>query len=158
MKTTFSLEHSLPYHFDVIYASLLDFKKFGEIHPFMSEVKVLNDNYPDYIEYVIVEEFYFLGFIKNHPAYTAKVTEVEKGKHIRYTSPVKKNIFLVIDIRFSTDKNQTIRVREDFVITANKVMGLIFANILKKAHLQFFKNLRSFLHTSVEDFNTSYHG
>lgn len=153
-KTIFTLEHTLPNHFDIVYASLFDFKKFGDIHPFMTEVKLLDEK-PEYKEYSIVEEVYFFGFIKNNPTYNAKVMELEKGKHIRYTSPVKKNIFLVVDIFFSKDKNQNLIVTETFEVTANKAIGLIFANILKKAHLQFFNNLRAFLQTSVEDLKTT---
>ncbi|PBQ33429.1 hypothetical protein CNR22_17130 [Sphingobacteriaceae bacterium] len=152
-KTIFTLEHTLPDHFDLVYASLFDFKKFGEIHPFMTEVKLLDEK-PEYREYKIVEEIYFFGFIKNNPTYTAKVIEIEKGKHIRYTSPVKKNIFLTVDIRFSKDKTKNLIVTENFEVTANRLIGMVFANILKKAHLQFFKNLKVFLHTSIEDIKT----
>jgi len=152
-KIQFNLQHSLPDHLEMIYTSILDFKSFGEIHPFMKEVTLLNDNHSEYKEYKVVEEIYFLGLIKNHPTYTVQVLELEKNKHIRYTSPVKKFIFLSVDIRFSKNKNGSLLVTETFEITSNKIVGMVFAGILKKAHLQFFKNLRSLLHTAIEDIN-----
>ena len=149
--TQFSLQHTLPNQFDLVYTTLLDFKKFGEVHPVITKVTVIKENLPDYIEYSIEEEIYLLGFIKNQPKYTAKVMEVEKNKHIRYTSPVKSFIFLTVDITFSAAKNGSLLVTESFEIKTNKLMGLIFKNILSKAHLQFFKNLKKVLHNSVED-------
>lgn len=149
--TKFTLQHTLPDQLDIIYPALLDFKKFGEIHPYMKEVKLIKDNLPEFTEYSIVEEVYFLGFIKNNPTYTAKVFEVEKNKRIRYTSPVKKSIFLTIDISFSSNKNGTLLVTEEFEIGCNKLMGLVFKNILVKAHLKFFQNLKELLQKNREE-------
>ena len=149
--TQFRLTHSLPNQFDLVYASLLDFKKFGEVHPVITKVTILKENLPEYVEYSMEEEIYLLGFIKNRPKYTTKVTEVEKNKHIRYTSPVKSFIFLTVDVTFSVDKTGFLQVTESFEIKSNKLMGLLFKNILTKAHLQFFKNLKKVLHNSVED-------
>jgi len=139
---------------EIVYNALLDFKKFGDIHPFMTEVKIVHENLPEYVEYCIVEEVYFLGFIKNRPRYNAKVMELEKNKHIRYTSQVKKNIYLVIDLNFSENKNGSLMITENFEITSNKLMGRVFVGILKKAHLKFFENLKQFLHNSVEELHT----
>ncbi|WP_317896737.1 SRPBCC family protein [Aurantibacillus circumpalustris] len=149
--TQFTLQHHLPNQFDLVYSTLLDFKKFGEVHPVITNVTIIKENLPDYIEYSIEEEIYLLGFIKNRPKYTAKVIEVEKHKHIRYTSPVKSFIFLTIDLTLTTGKNGLLQVTETFEIKSNKVMGLVFKNILSKAHLQFFKNLKKVLDNSVED-------
>jgi|GEM_PF-1778040 len=149
--TTFTLQHNLPDVHEFVYETLLDFKKFGEVHPFMTEVTVIKENLPEYVEYNIVEEVYFLGFIKNRPTYTARVMEIEKNRHIRYTSPVKNFIFLTIDITFSKNKNGSLLVTEKFEIQSNKLMGILFGNLLKKAHLKFFANMKKLLHTSVED-------
>lgn len=146
-----SLRHTLPNHPEIIYNALLDFKKFGELHPNMTDVRILKDNSPEYIAYNIVEEIYLLGFIKNHPRYTAKVMELIKDKHIRYTSQVKKNIFLSIDFTFSKNSNGSIIVNEDIALQSNKLVGRVFLNILKKAHLKFFEKLKDLLHTSIED-------
>ena len=146
-----SLRHTLPNDLEIIYNILLDLKKFGELHPYMTEVSVLKDNSPEYIEYNIIEEIYLLGFIKNHPRYTAKVMELKKDKHIRYTSQVKKNIFLTIDFTFSINSNGSITVNENIELQSPKLIGLVFLNILKKAHLKFFENLKNVLHTSIED-------
>lgn len=150
-----NLQHFLPNDFEIVYGALLDFKKFGELHPFMTDVKVLENRSPEYMEYEIREEVVFLGFIKNKPRYAAKVMELEKHKKIRYTSAVKKNIFLTIDFSFSVTKNGKLLVNEEIELRCNKIIGFFFLKLLQKAHLQFFKNLRSLLHTSIEDIKTS---
>lgn len=150
-----NLQHVLPNEFEIVYNALFDFKKFGELHPYMTEVKILENRSPEYIEYEVVEELFFLGFIKNKPRYTARVMEPEKYKKIRYTSPVKKNIFLTVDFSFSVNKNGMLLVNEEIELRCNKIIGLLFLNILQKAHYQFFKNLRSLLHTSIEDIKTT---
>lgn len=150
-NTLFTLQHKLPNQLDLVYSTLLDFKKFGEVHPYIKKVETIQNNLPEYVEYSIFEEIYLLGFIKNYPNYTAKVFEIEKNKHIRYLSPVKKSIFLSIDLTIQTAKNGTLTVTEAFEIKSNKLIGLIFSNILKKAHLKFFENLKTILHNSIED-------
>jgi len=148
--TKFTLEHKLQGDFEIVYSTLLDFKKFGEIHPYMTEVSIIKEQ-PEYIEYNIVEEIYLFGFIKNYPTYTARIMELKKDQHIRYTSPVKKNIFLTVDITFSHQANGSLLVTEAFEIQSSRLMGRMFGNILKKAHLKFFENLNKLLRTSVED-------
>lgn len=146
-----TITHTLPDEFDIVYKALLDFKKFGELHPYMKEVTVMEDKSPEFIEYLVKEEIYFFGFIKNHPMYTARVMEVEKNKHIRYTSPVKKYIFLTVDFTFSKAGSGALLVQEEIKLVSNKLIGTVFLNILRKAHLQFFENLRRLLHNSIED-------
>ena len=149
--TNFTLQHILDDQFEVVYNSLLDLKKFGELHPHMTGVTIIQNKLPEYIEYNIIEEIYLFGFIRNHPDYNAKVLEIEKNKHIRYTSPVKKNIFLTVDFTFSKNGKGTLLVTEKIEIKSNKFMGMIFGGILKKAHLKFFDNLSKLLQNSVED-------
>lgn len=150
-----NLQHVLPNEFEIVYEALFDLKKFGELHPYMTEVKIMENRSPEYIEYEITEEIFFLGFIKNKPHYTAKVMEPEKHKKIRYTSAVKKNIFLTIDLSFSVNKNGMLVVNEEIELRSNKIIGFLFLNILQKAHLRFFKNLRSLLSNSIEDVKTT---
>jgi len=153
-NTTFSLQHALPNQLEIAYESLADLKKFGEIHPYIIEVNIIKNNLPEYLEYVIVEEVHLFGFIKNHPIYETKVFEIEEYKHIRYTSRVKKNIFLTIDITFSKNKSGNLIVTETFDIRSPKLMGMVFSGILKKAHFKFFENLKKILHNSIEELHT----
>jgi hypothetical protein len=148
---TLTLQHKLPNDFQIIYNSLLDLKKFGELHPHMTGVDIIANASPEFVEYHIVEEVYFFGFIKNHPVYDAKVVEVKKDEHIRYLSQVKKNIYLTVDFTFTKNKNGSLIVNEIIAVTSNKLMAAVFMNILKKAHLKFFSNLNTFLLNSVED-------
>jgi hypothetical protein len=145
------LQHSLSHHFDIIYASLLDFRKFGKIHAYIQEVKIIQNQSPEFVEYLVFEEVYLLGFIKNKPVYNVKVYEVEKNKHIRYVSQVKKNISLTIDLHITKESPSVILIQEKFEVKANLFLGIVFLMILKKAHLQFFENLRKILQNSIED-------
>ena len=153
--TQFSIEHTLPNQFDLVYSTLLDFKKFGEVHPVITRVTVIDEKLPEYVEYSVEEEIYLLGFIKNQPRYTAKVIEVEKNKHIRYTSPVKSSIFLSIDFTFSFNNKGLLVVTETFEIKSNKLIALAFKAILHKVHIQFFDKLKKILNNSVEDLATN---
>ncbi len=153
MSVTQSLQltHPLSKQFDIIYHTLLDFRQFGKIHAYIQEVEILQDQSPEFIEYRVFEEIYFLGCIKNKPVYDVKVYEVEKNKHIRYVSQVKKNISLIIDLHITTESPSLIQVQEKFEVEANFFLGKVFLSILKKAHLQFFENLRKILQNSIED-------
>ena len=135
-----TLNHTLHKDFDFVYAHLLDFKKFGSIHPYMVEVKELEQT-PEFIEYRIKERrVMVLGIIPMWPVYTAKVFEVEKGKHIRYTSPVQKGVDLVIDLTL-THTNDVTRVNEEIVVTCNAIIAKVFLGIMRKAHLELFEKL-----------------
>lgn len=153
MSKTHSLKlvHSPGKDFDLIYQSLLDFKKFGKIHDYITDVKLIADKSPEYIEYGVFEEIYLLGFIKNNPVYTVKVYEITKNSQIRYVSQVKKNIELVIDLVVFQDVRSGIRIEETFYVKANVLIAQLFLRILKKAHLSFFNNLRTLMLTSIED-------
>lgn len=146
-----TLNHKLGPEQEIIYQTLLDFKKFGQIHSYIQDVKVIQSNSPNYIEYRIFEEVYLFGFIKNKPIYDVKVYEIERNKHIRYVSQVKKNISLTIDFKLSKGINSNIDIEEQFTVKANPVIAPIFLHILKKAHLRFFENLRRILLNSIED-------
>lgn len=135
-----TLNHTLHKDFDFVYTHLLDFKKFGSIHPYMVEVKEL-ERTPEFIEYRIKERrVMVLGIIPMWPVYTAKVFEVEKGKHIRYTSPVQKGVDLVIDLTL-THTNGVTHVNEEIVVTCNAIIAKVFLGIMRKAHLELFEKL-----------------
>lgn len=134
------LTYNLDTDFETVYQCLLDFKKFGAIHPYMVKVDEL-ERCAEFVNYSVKERrVMVLGIIPMWPAYTAKVFEVEKGRHIRYTSPVQRGVDLVIDFTLEKRKGKTI-VNEDIVVTANPIIAKVFLGILKKAHLQVFDNL-----------------
>jgi hypothetical protein len=140
----FTLEHNFNKPFNNIYDVILDFKKFGHFHPHMKDVRVVSQQIPNNIEYEVDEEVLIYGFIRLRPNYKATVLEVEKNKHVRYLSQVKKNIFLTIDFTFSEDKqNGTTRVIEKVDVKGNKFIAGVFLTLLKKAHLQMFNNFIS---------------
>lgn len=137
------LEYEFRSDFGALYQHVLDLKKFGNIHPYMTEVIIL-DQAPDYIEYAIKEELYLLGFIKMKPRYNARVFEVEKGKHIRYVSQVDKNVLLEINFTF-TNENNLVNFVETIEVSGNKWIVKFFISLLEKTHRKLFEKLRALL-------------
>lgn len=80
------------------------------------------------------------GFIPMWPAYSAKVFEVEKDRHIRYTSPVQRGVHLVVDLTLN-HKGGVTHVDEYIEVTTNPIIAKVFLGILKKAHLEVFERL-----------------
>jgi hypothetical protein len=142
------LVHLMPDSMEIIYENLLDFELFGKLHPYMKTVKKLQNN-NHHVEYEVREQVRLLGFIRIYPKYRAKVYEIEKFKHIRYESQVKRNIFLRIDFKISKNKNEAIIISEEVTLESGKLIGKYFLNILKKAHIQFFRNLTRHIQLSV---------
>jgi hypothetical protein len=107
----------------------------------MKEVTIIEDKSPEYIEYEVNEEVLLFGFIKLRPNYKAKVIEIEKHKQLRYTSQVKKNVYLNIDLHF-TETNGKTKMTEHIEVTTNGLVAFIFLDILKKAHLKVYQNIK----------------
>jgi len=120
-----------------VYENLLDLRKYGYYHPVMTSVEIVNER-NGVITYEVREKTKIFGFIPLRPVYRATVTEVEKGKIIRYDSDVKKNIRLEIVFTF----NQKDIVQEDIIIKAGWPIGGIFMNLLYKMHLRVMENMR----------------
>ena len=143
-KYNLHLEHKLNNKFEVVYNSILDLKKFGELHPYMAEVKIHSNAAPDHIEYEINEKLNLFGIVQLKPNYKAKVIEVVQNRHIQYLSQVKKNIFLTIDFTVTNNKEQEITtVKETIEVRGSKFISMVFLNILKKSHLKVFENLKT---------------
>ncbi len=148
-KKTILLNHSFDANIKDVYEHILDFKKFGDIHPYMKEVTKLSKIEPNSTNYEVKEEALLLGFLKTKPIYEVEVIELEAHKHIRYFSHIKAVILLNIDFLFSENDSKTnFDVTERVEIKGNPLLIAYFASILKKAHLQTFENLRKKLKTS----------
>jgi hypothetical protein len=99
-KKTILLNHSFDGKIEAVYDYILDFKKFGEIHPYMKEVTDLSKIKPNSTNYEVKEEAFLLGFLKTKPIYEVEVIELEAQKHVRYFSHIKGAILLNIDFIF----------------------------------------------------------
>jgi hypothetical protein len=142
-KLTLELAYTFDRHPEFVYDSLLDFRKFGSLHPYMQQIEIVADNSPEFIEYGVHEELYVFGFIKMKPRYTAKAFEIEKNRHVQYTSQVRKNVFLRIDFILSLHaESGAVNLQEVITLDCNKFIGRIFLGILRRAHDQLFQNLR----------------
>lgn len=148
---TLHLQHSLKGELSTVYESIFDFRKFGELHPYMVEVNELSKTSTKGIEYEVKEDTVLLGFLKMKPEYKAEVIEIEPNKHIRYVSNVKGGIVLVIDFRFTQGEapNQ-ILVSETIEVKGNRLLIAYFITIVKKAHLQLFAALAHQLKKEIE--------
>ncbi len=145
----FTIEHSFTSPFKNVYNVILDFTKFGHFHPHMKTVKVVSKAQPNEIEYEVDEELLLLGFIKLRPNYKATVLEIEKHKHIKYVSQVKKNVYLTIDFTFSENRETGItKVIEKADVKSNPIVASVFLNLLKRSHLQLFQNFNSTKYTA----------
>lgn len=142
------LNHSFTGDLARVYDSILDFRKFGQLHPYMVNVHELNKTDMNGMAYKVNEEVLLLGFLKMRPEYNVEVLEIEKDKHVRYVSNVKGGIVLVIDFNFVYDKNtHQVELAEHIVVKGNRWLIAYFITILKKAHLQLFDNLACSLET-----------
>ncbi len=145
----FTIEHKFNSPFAIIYDVILDFTKFGHFHPHMKTVKIVSKTHPNEIEYEVDEEVLLYGFIKLRPNYKATVLEIEKYKHIKYISQVKKNVYLTIDFMFSENKESgTTKIVEKVDVKSNPIVASVFLNLLKRSHLQMFQNFISNKYTA----------
>jgi hypothetical protein len=137
------LRHSFQADMRSVYDYLLDLKKFGEMHPFMVEVREIAKPDDHITEYEVKEETVLLGFVKMKPMYRAKVAEIEQFKRIQYFANIKGGIVLTIDFEFEEDSiNGAVTVLETVKVQGNTLLISYFMKVLKKAHLRLFENLQ----------------
>lgn len=134
-----------------VYEFVFDFRKFGELHPYMVEVNELTKTINKGIEYEVKENTLLMGFLKMKPEYKAEVIEIESNKHVRYVSKVKGGIVLVIDFKFTQERNtHQVLISETIEVKGNRLLIAYFLMIVKKAHLQLFENLAHQLKKEIE--------
>lgn len=132
-KQTLTIKDNFKTDIGLLYDQFYDFRKYGQLHPFMKEVSIVLDKSPEFIEYEVCEELKLLGFIKYCPNYKVKVFEKNKYRHIVYTSEVKKGVFLTINLYF-TESNGIVNFREDIEVSGNPIIVSVFLRIVKNAH------------------------
>jgi hypothetical protein len=120
------------------YDCIVDMRKYSNYHPMMTSVEIVGSENGT-ITFEVKENARLLGFIPLKPVYNATVTEVEKGKIIRYDSVVKKNVKLEIIFTFGNDG----RVMEDITVWAGWPIGSIFMNLLQKMHVKVMHNMKN---------------
>lgn len=129
----------------VVYNTILDFKQFGELHPYMKSVELIHSN-PEFSEYEIRESVLVFGFIPMKPHYRAKVFEIEKGKQIRYVSLVQNRIPLTIDFFIEHSNEDTVKVTEQIEMNGNRLFTSVLMPMMKKTHRIIFQELNSSNH------------
>lgn len=142
MPSSLHLSYSINGSFNEVYTSILDFKKFGQLHPYMKSVEVIAQS-NNTMEYIVHEKLKLWGIIPMKPCYQATIVEVEKNKHIRYLSEVKKGLFLTVDFIFEIPSNgQAIQIAEHITLQGNPWVHAVFLSLLRKSHEHVFKSLQ----------------
>ena len=118
-----------------LYPYIVDFEKFGSLHPYMNRIQKMADGYRAY-------ETVPLGFIKRHEEYPVQVDVLAPMKTVRYRSQVKPSVSLEILFEFSTLENKTI-ITETITINANAIVRWMMENLMQRAHKQLFEKLAS---------------
>jgi len=136
--TTTTLHYTVYQPLNNVYKSLYDFKVFGRLHPYMKSVKIMNQS-ENSVECLVHEQLKLWGFIPMAPCYRVIVTEVEKDKRIRYSSEVKKGLFLTIEFILEQKLTHTTEVIEQISLEGQSWVHQIFLSLLKKSHRHVFK-------------------
>ena len=140
---TLHLTHEVSGSLQAIYPYFSDLTQFGFLHPLMVEVTNQYDQTRGQY-YLIREAVYLLGMIPFFPEYTARVIEVEPGKHLRYVAQVRPTVQLDIDWIFTEDLARQVSVIEENVcVRGNKLTSKVLLNAIKKSHKTLIENLRA---------------
>ena len=141
MSSSITLYHKVNRPLSYTYAALLDFKKFGELHPYMKSVEVLSHT-DQAMEYLVHEKLKLWGIIPMSPCYHVMASEVQKDKCICYSSEVKKGLFLTINFTFEENSNgKMTEVTEQITLKGKPWVHVVFLSILKKSHQHVFETL-----------------
>lgn len=143
-RQTLIIKEEFKIDIGTLYDHFYDLRKYGKLHPFMKEVKLVLDNRPEFIEYEVCEELKLLGVIKFSPNYKVRVFEKNKYRHIVYTSEVRKGVFLTINLYF-TESMGIIYFREDIDVTGNPIVISVFLRIVKSAHTKLYRIIKQSL-------------
>lgn len=152
-EKTLILVHTFDGKFDDVYEHISNLKKFGEIHPYMSQVNAITAA-PDIscTLYHIKETVTLMGILKINPEYEAEVLSIKSKKKVSYFSIIKypfTSITLKINFDFlENNSNESLLVKEQIILRGNALLIAYFASILEKAHLQTFDNLKKKLKTN----------
>lgn len=149
-KHSIIIEHCFEGDETQIYNSFHDFREYGKHHPYITEVKIINDS-SDQIEFEVWEELKLLGFIRSRPYYRVTVQEMVKGKHLQYRSLIKDQVNLTIDVHF-TNTGSITQVKEIVMIDSSPIIASFFIPILRKAHLEFSVQLKEYLNSNALSF------
>ncbi|MBI3521005.1 MAG: hypothetical protein HY062_16825 [Bacteroidetes bacterium] len=140
-KQTLQLEDEFDIDIETVYGIFCDFRKYGHVHPVMKNVTITEDKSPEYVEYEVNEEILLFKCFTIRPNYKARVIEIEKHKFLRYTSQVKRHVYLIVDMHFTQNNNKT-KLVEHIEVSGNNFIISVFLTILKKAHLRVYKNIK----------------
>lgn len=137
---------------DRVYEGIADLRRYGEIHPYMVEVKQIDGEDANATYYRVKEDFLLYGFIPMKPVYDAKILEQEKQKHVQYVSDVMPGVHLTIDFRFVCDEGTgCTEITETILLDAPVLIRTVFMGILKRAHNLFYKKLKDLLQPTLNN-------
>jgi hypothetical protein len=83
---------------------------------------------------------WIFGFIPQWPQYKTRVFELEKNRHIQYTSAVNGRVDLSIDFFFDENCKAT-RVSENVHLKGNGLICRVLLNLINRSHQLLFKSI-----------------
>lgn len=143
-------------HQPEIHATMVDFRLFGAVHPFMVDVNLVATHPSGESEFDVKEETTVGGWIKMKPRYTVFVSEPLPNQKIRYRSRIMGIMQLNIDITYSeTNSSGQFELIETVHVSRIPLMTKMFLKIFAKAHTQAFANLRQQLTATKPEFQNA---
>ena len=115
--------------------TLADFKKFGALHPYITQVEKKNDTY--WVKEVVT----LLGFIKVPNQYSVQVVSSQPNNTVHYQSQIKKSVSL--DIIWTIQAGGTTTITEIINIKAHPIVKFILGSIMRKVHKQVIDQLNA---------------
>lgn len=116
-----------------VYASLADFKKFGALHPYMTNVEAMADGFR------VEEKVPLLGFLKISNTYHVRVQTLPQLCQVVYLSQIKKSVAL--KITWTVTREDGVSIEEHIDIQANPIVRYILGTVMKNAHQKVINNL-----------------
>lgn len=126
-----------------IHATLLDFRRFGEVHPVIKEVRIVGEATALHTRYFVQEEVKVGGWLKMKPRYFVDVTAPDPGKLILYKSRIMG--IMKLEIRLSMtppDAQGKIELLEEVKVSRIPLMTGMFLKVFRDAHILTYDALR----------------
>jgi hypothetical protein len=110
---------------ELAFETLSDFKKFGALHPYMTNVEAVDD------AYLVNETVPMFGFVPIKNEYRVYVEAKPLEQKVYYRSPIKKSVSLEIVWQVKDQK-----LMETITIHANPLVRFILGIVMKRTHRQ----------------------
>lgn len=130
-----------------IYATMLDFRRFGAFHPLMKSVKLVGRANNDEATYFVNEELPLGRWIKLKPKYTIYSMEIKSKQTIQLSAKVNGFFKLRVTISFTEpDTASNMELLETVELSQIPILTNFFLRVFREAHTSAFSRFRKQLH------------